>query len=45
MKAFRKRFNNMDMLLNSKLKFQNELSLDRKNNVKMPILFKDAFVV
>jgi hypothetical protein len=45
MKAFRKKFNNVDMILNSKVKYQNEFNLDKKNNAKMPVLFKDAFMV
>ena len=45
MKQFRKNQNNIDMFVHNSLKYKNEFFYDRKKSVKMPILFKDAFLV
>lgn len=45
MKAFGKKQKNMDHFVNSNFKFKNEFHIDKKKQEKMPVLFKDAFMV
>lgn len=42
---FRKKQRNVDMFIHNTLKYKNEFLYDKKIAAKMPVLFKDAFLV